>query len=240
MIFTGSSDLEVRWFDPHAPTPKSAWTKISPWDGVLGHAYHGVCRVSENEIFIRSNTVGNAYIVNVLTGVRRNRTSSDPLPLSFGNAPAAPRQGSSYSWTKRNETTGMVFWALSDPYGSFPPKLKRFNPQNGSTVTSSGLPAWIWDVWGGSYISYAVTDDNKAVGWPGERRVWCWDSDEHVMREFTATAPVQPIYPDEGGTNGINGKWAWVKATTPSCFVGINSSIQNAWVFRPPAVWRIA
>jgi hypothetical protein len=102
------------------------------------------------------------------------------------------------------------------------------------------LPGWSYSERWSDYRTMTTTDDQRfALGWYGTHRVWCWDRVANIMRDFTSSGASQPVYPDAGGANGINGRWACIAATTPKCFVGVNSCLQNAWVFRPPAAWGI-
>lgn len=257
----GSLPARQIWaFNPDASTPLSAWVVLSPPDAVVGSAtdypnFPCVLEMSDTEMYVTGTSSNPRYFaVDYETGLRRVMTKPpDPwIPSQFTSA--------SFGYTKFCRAVGIAFWSIVGASGSFSVYYVRaFNiAGGGSSSPATNGPGNTFPNWatfnnpGGvpvhpdSGIGYrtieGTADGLFALGWHGDHRVWCWDRVANVMNSFeTLGSPPQPTYPEAGfGGFGIQmGRWAQCVRTTPTCFVGLNSSNQNAWVFRPPAAWGI-
>lgn len=228
-------------FDPTAATPRSAWRVLSGnSDGQRSINYPSICALSDTECYVYSNTNFGSYAISYADGTRR--TMGRPTDPWVGGG--GPWFSGDYNYLRHVRSAGIVFHT----------KITAANPivvnafaydtatrRNTPASSANQMPSWFYREPSHGYRTIAPTPDGLfCVGWLGTHRVWCWDRVANVIRDFAASAPTQPAYPDSAGGNGIHSRWACVPNTTPKCFVGINSCNQNLWVFRPPAAWGVS
>jgi hypothetical protein len=79
-----------------------------------------------------------------------------------------------------------------------------------------------------------VVRNGIAYCWVGTNQVLRVDTNAGTYTKYIGTENVQHDL-DGGVFNGVYGRWAYHEAT--GVFVGLSTTEQDVWVFRPPSSW---
>jgi hypothetical protein len=246
------SDGVIWTFDINAATPKQAWgTPHVFHPNEIGTGYtegfkagYSVVRNADNTFGFRSS--GDSLTVRTLnpaTGAittGRAVGAGGPVPSRYGPWPDTVRDPITnkyyevggpdvYDTVVGGYRTNFRLWECVN--GGYQSRFHWLGtPMNPGLLVNDA----VWNKVRTDASPGMVVRNGIAYCWVGTNQVLRVDTNAGTYTKYIGTENVQHDL-DGGVFNGVYGRWAYHEAT--GVFVGLSTTEQDVWVFRPPSSW---